>query len=90
MNRIQAKMSEIDRTFNVKFNPNSNFKVKLEKSSSAMSVQFDKNQSSFKTSIDKIDNSINTKSDLNNSPEPDTWYDEIIYYDGGGVEGYGD
>lgn len=88
MNRIQAKMSEIDRTFNVKFNSNSNFKVKLEKTSSAMPVQFDKNQSSFKTSIDKSDNSIDAKSDLNNFPEPDAWYDEVIFYDGGGVDGW--
>lgn len=91
MNRIQTKMSEVDRTFNVKFNSNSNFKVKLDKmsSSSSVPVQFEKSQSSFSTSIDKSDNSIDAKSDLNNKPEEDTWYDEVIFYDGGGVDGYG-
>lgn len=91
MNRIQTKMSEVDRTFNVKFNSNSNFKVKLDKTSSSSSipVQFEKSQSSFNTLIDKSDNSIDAKSDLNNKPEEDTWYDEVIFYDGGGVDGYG-
>lgn len=53
MNRIQAKMSEIDRTFNVRFNSNSNFKVKLEKTSSAMPVQFDKINLLLKPQIQK-------------------------------------
>lgn len=89
MNRIQTKISEVDRTFNVKFNSNSNFKVTLDKTSSSVPVQFEKSQSSFNTPIDKSDNSIDAKSDLNNKPEEDTWYDEIIFYDGGGVDGYG-
>ena len=82
-------MSEVDRTFNVKFNSNLNFKVKLDKTSSSVPVQFEKSQSSFNIPIDKSDNSIDAKSDLNNKPEEDTWYDEVIFYDGGGVDGYG-
>jgi hypothetical protein len=83
-------MSEINQTFKVGFNTNSSFKVKLDKTNSPMAVDFNKSESSFNAPVDKSDNSIYAKSDVNNSPEPDTWYDEIIYYDGGGVEGYGD
>ena len=90
MRRLQAKMSEVNQTFNVKFNSDSNFKVKLGKIDSSMPIDFNKSKSSFKTKVDNKDNSVHAKSDINNSPEPDTWYDEIIYYDGGGVEGYGD
>lgn len=90
MRNIQTKMSEINQTFKVGFNTNSSFKVKLDKTNSPMAVDFNKSKSSFNAPVDKLDNSIYAKSDVNNSPEPDTWYDEIIYYDGGGVEGYGD
>ena len=90
MRRMQTKMSEVNQTFNVKFNSNSNFKVKLDKTDGPVKVEFNKSESSFRAPVDKTDNSIYAKSDVNNSPEPDTWYDEIIYYDGGGVEGYGD
>ena len=54
-----------------------------------MSLNFKKSNSSFGTKFDKTDNSIDTKTDINNTPEEDVWYDEVIYYDGGGVEGYG-
>ena len=41
------------------------------------------NPSLYKTSNIKI------KTDINNQSPEDLYYDEIIYYDGGGVEGYG-
>lgn len=90
MSRIQTKVNEINQTFKVKFNTSSNFKVKLEKDNNVIKTKLDDSKSTFKTKVDNKDNSIYAKSDINNSPEPDAWYDEIIYYDGGGVEGYGD
>jgi hypothetical protein len=32
---------------------------------------------------------LEIKGDFNNDKSEDIYYDEIIYYDGGGVEGYG-
>lgn len=90
MRQIQTKVNEINQTFKVGFNTGSNFKVKLEKDNNVIKTKLDDSQSTFKTKVDNKDNSVHAKSDINNSPEPDTWYDEIIYYDGGGVEGYGD
>lgn len=43
-------------------------------------IKFEKTSSEFS----------NFKAEVNNSAPQDIYYDEIVYYDGGGVEGYGD
>lgn len=90
MRRIQTKVNEINQTFEVKLNSNTSFKTKLQKDNKIIPVKNENSKSSFDMGVDNKDNSIYTKTDINNTPEEDTWYDEIIYYDGGGVEGYGD
>lgn len=54
------------------------FKIKLN-SSESFKPKFEKTSSNFE----------NFKADLNGSSPQDIYLDEIIYYDGGGVEGYG-
>ena len=90
MSKARTKVNEINQTFKVSFTSNSNFNVKLEKDNSLISTKLETTESSFNTQIDKTNSSIDAKTDINNTPEEDVWYDEIIYYDGGGVEGYGD
>lgn len=53
------------------------FKVKLNTQSQVI-----------KTKLNKTSSTVEVKTDINTVPE-DIYYDEIIYYDGGGVEGYG-
>ena len=56
------------------------FKVKLNSSSDLFS----------KVRFQKTNTTLNTiKMDIGGKPAEDLYYDEIIYYDGGGVEGYG-
>jgi hypothetical protein len=90
MRRIQTKVNEINQTFEVKLNSNTSFKTKLQKDNKIIPVKNESSKSSFNIDVDNKDNSVYAKTDINNTPEEDTWYDEIIYYDGGGVEGYGD
>ena len=42
-----------------------------------------------KIKFNKTENTFKTKSELTPTKQ-DIYYDEIIYYDGGNVEGYGD
>ena len=59
---------------------NRTFKVTLNNSSNTFSkVRFDKTNQTLKE----------TRIDTGSKPAEDLYYDEIIYYDGGGVDGYG-
>ena len=58
-------------------NDNKNIKVKLNSSSN-----------NFKPSLSKTSNDFNTSIYTGEEPE-DIYYDEVVIYDGGGVEGYG-
>lgn len=86
------KFSLINRsqTFKTRLNSNGdkNFKVDLNIQNISVPVQLEKTSSqvSIKTSIEK--NIIDTNGVVNNNTE-DSYYDEIVYYDGGGVDGYG-
>ena len=60
-------------------NEDRTFKVKLTSERSK----------TFKPKMYKIDQQLEIKGDFNNDKSEDIYYDEIIYYDGGGVEGYG-
>jgi len=60
---------------------NRTFRVKLIQS----------NSKTFKPKFLKTNTTIDTKIDTGTTkPSEEIVYDEIVYYDGGGVEGYGD
>ena len=54
-------------------------------------IQFNSSSNSFSNiKFQKIGGILkDTKMDSNGKPNQDIYYDEVIYYDGGGVEGYG-
>lgn len=87
---MNIKMNEINRTFKVDFNSNShsNFYVQLTKESSSIPLKIEEIDNVLNSTVDISSNTIEADTDINNSSE-DTWYDEVIFYDGGGVEGYG-
>ena len=60
-------------------NANRSFKVKFNTSNNSFSkIKFNKTQNTFKPKAEVT------------PVEQDIYYDEIIYYDGGDVHGYGD
>ena len=87
---MNINMNEINRTFKVGFNSNSHssFRMQLTKESSSIPVEIEKTNNTLNSTVDTSNNTVEVDTDVNNSPE-DTWYDEIIFYDGGGVDGYG-
>ena len=52
-------------------------------------VKFDSlHSNAIKIQLNKTKSVINTGSNIDNSKPEDIYYDEIIYYDGGGVDGW--
>lgn len=49
---------------------------------------FNSNQD-FKVKLHKTSTVLENKIDINNTKPEDVYYDEVIIYDGGGVDGYG-
>lgn len=43
----------------------------------------------FKVKLHKTSTVLENKININNTKPEDVYYDEVIIYDGGGVEGYG-
>ena len=85
----------------INFSENKVFKTKLvsnqqkynssiKKIDNSIQVSVNDNSTPISTSTDISSSQVQTKTDINNQPVDDIYYDEIIYYDGGGVEGYGD
>ena len=54
------------------------FKVKLNSD----------NSQPLKVKLNKVDSTFDVKGEFNSKPTEDIYYDEIIYYDGGGVDGW--
>ena len=52
-------------------------------------VAFNKSKNNFKTNWTKTSNNFNTNINFGGRPSEDIYYDEVVIYDGGGVEGYG-
>ena len=48
------------------------------------------NPAPIKLKMNKLSSTVDVKGDFASVPSEDVYYDEIIYYDGGGVDGYGD
>lgn len=93
MRRFQTNIASQDRTFKVQFNNNSvkDLEVKLEKQEGApVNIDFTNLGRPLSTEVTTSETNFESKSEINNTPVEDDWYDEVIYYDGGGVDGYGD
>ena len=91
MKRIQVQSLLGNRSFSVKLNSNSQtFKTPINKADNSVTTVAKFNKPTVSTSVDTSSSKIETKTDINNQPVDDLYYDEIVYYDGGGVEGYGD
>ena len=41
-----------------------------------------------KVKLNKVEAVVDVKGEFDNKPSEDIYYDEIIYYDGGGVDGW--
>lgn len=54
-------------------------------------TKFNNSQNTFsKIKFHKSSNNFEAKIEMNSTPSEDILYDEVIIYDGGGVDGYGD
>ena len=90
MKRIQIQRQAENRTIPVKINSNNQtFKTSVYKVSNSIQTISQFNKTTLSTSTNTSSSKIETKTDINNQPVEDLYYDEVIYYDGGGVEGYG-
>ena len=92
MRRFNTILTNLDRTFRIQLNDDSvrNLKVDLEKQEGApVDMDFTNLAPALNTKVETSQSGFETKSEINNTPTEDDWYDEIIFYDGGGVEGYG-
>lgn len=80
-----------NKSFSVKLNSNNRiFKTPITKITNTVTTTTQLNESTVSTSVNTSSSAIKTKTDINNQPIDDLYYDEVVYYDGGGVEGYGD
>ena len=62
----------------------------LDNANRSFKVKFNTSNNSFsKTKFNKTQNTFKPKAEVT-PVEQDIYYDEIIYYDGGDVHGYGD
>lgn len=89
------KVNNVDRNIKIKFNNlGSNYShIKLNKIENNLKTEtnfiYAKEDIYSKTSFNKTENTFKPKSEIT-PVEKDIYYDEIIYYDGGDVYGYGD
>lgn len=91
MKRIPVTNFSENRLFKTKLNLNKQtFNPSITKIDNSISTTITNITTSISTSVNTSSSPVETKSDINNQPVEDIYYDEIVYYDGGGVEGYGD
>ena len=91
MRRIKIHNQSDNKSFSVKLNSNSQtFKTPITKTNNSVVAVAKFNKPTVPTSVNTSSSTIETKTDINNQPVDDLYYDEVVYYDGGGVEGYGD
>lgn len=86
----RIRMLQKNQTFKTQLNSNGdmNFKVTLNSENQSITTQLTKQTQNISVEPQISSNTINSSGVVNNTPE-DEFYDEIIFYDGGGVEGYG-
>lgn len=89
MKQIQIQKKTQDRKFPIKLQSNIlTFKPSLKKMDGLTTTKTNFSSNSVNTSETILSDKIETKTDINNQPT-DIYYDEIIFYDGGDVNGYG-
>jgi hypothetical protein len=89
MKQIQIQKKTQDKSFPIKLQSNIlTFKPSLKKVGGSTSINVEFNSNSINTSTTVSSDKIETKTDMNNQPT-NIYYDEVIFYDGGGVDGYG-
>lgn len=89
MRRLKIDKKTQDKTFPINLNSNtSSFNLSLKKIDDSIKVKTNFSSGSVKTSTSTLSDKIETKSDINNQPT-NIYYDEVIFYDGGDVNGYG-
>lgn len=85
-------MYNIDMVFKVKFNNSNNLHIKptfISTNNSQLKPQFTDSDSMYSnTHFNTSQNTFIPKAEVT-PVEKDIYYDEVIYYDGGNVEGYG-
>ena len=89
MKQIQIQKKTQDRKFPIKLQSNIlTFKPSLKKMDGLTTTKTNFSSNSVNASETILSDKIETKTDINNQPT-DIYYDEIIFYDGGDVNGYG-
>lgn len=89
MKQIQIQKKTQDRKFPIKLQSNIlTFKPSLKKMDGLTTTKTNFSSNSVNASEIILSDKIETKTDINNQPA-DIYYDEIIFYDGGDVNGYG-
>lgn len=54
-----------------------------------LKVNFNQSQNSFKVNLTKTSSNFDMRIETGGRASEDIYYDEVVIYDGGGVEGYG-
>lgn len=89
MRRIKIDKEIQDKTFPINLKSNtSSFHSSLKKTNNSVKTKANFNSGSITTSTTTLSDKIEAKTDINNQPT-DIYYDEVIFYDGGDVDGYG-
>lgn len=90
MRRIPTIKTSENRVFKTKINSNTQtFNTSVSKIDNTISTSVADGSASLETIVDTSISQLNIKTDINNQPTDEVYFDEIIIYDGGGVDGYG-
>jgi len=91
MRQLQIKANVNNRTFKTGLNKgDDNFNVKFKSTDKGMNIVNFNSSGTIEVDAKLNDSSVqmNTPIDISGG-QIDDYYDEIVFYDGGGVEGYG-
>ena len=90
-NAIKVKMQKTQSRFNTKMNTSqNNFVTTSTDTNKTIKVKFNSTDSSYSNiGFHKTSNDFTPDTHIKPTDE-DIYYDEVIYYDGGDVYGYGD
>ena len=90
---IKMKLQNLKNSYaKMDFNTSNNnfFSTMNNDGNSNIKINFMNNNNSYSNIVmNKVSNNIDSKTEIT-PVEKDIYYDEIIYYDGGDVQGYGD
>ena len=90
MRRIPIIKTSENRVFKTKINSNvQTFNTSVSKIDNTISTSVVDSSTPLETIVDTSVSQLNIKTDINNQPTDEVYFDEVIIYDGGGVDGYG-